>query len=154
MTTSDSLIKQYFQYLIDTYGFFIDHEQYSPEIMGNTEIVYKSTQIGIRIIIDRGQVLVNIGNPSWPESDWFEFSDVVHYFSPEVKFIYAFQDNVQDEQIDVEAQIKRVARMCNQYCGPILRGDFSMQEQIRKIEEKRVAEMLRYFNSQSQGKRN
>jgi hypothetical protein len=151
MISLDSLIKQHFQYLIDTYGYYIDHEQYSTEVMGNAEIVYKSAQTGISIIVDRSQVLLNIGNISWSERDWFEFSDVVHYFSPKIEFVYAFQNDNQDAQVDIEGQIKWAAIMLMQYCDPILRGDFSMQREIREIEKRRVAKLLKHFNNLSKG---
>jgi hypothetical protein len=148
--TNISLIKENFQFLIQEYQFYIDRERYSPEVMGNAVVVYKSANTAIQVVVDRSQALLKVGHSSWPERDWFEFSDVMHYFAPHIKPVYSFQNENPSERPDVEGQLKKLVVMLKQYCAPILNGDFSMYKEIREIETKRVSEMLEYFRTLSQ----
>lgn len=145
-----SLIKESFHYLIHEYKFLIDREQYSPEVMGNASVVYKAANIGIQVVVDRSQVLLNIGESVLPDRYWFDFSDVMQYFAPHIKSIYGFQNNDSRECPNIGGQLKELAVMLRQYCEPILRGDFSMSKGIREIETKRISEMLDEFRTYSQ----
>lgn len=151
MTTPIELIKRHFQYLVDEYGFSIANEGYSPEVMGNAQVVLKSVSTVVKVIIDRSQVFLNIGELSWPEKDWFELSDVVQFFNPDLKEIYDFSGGLQNNQAYLDSQIKRLALILRQYCEPLLRGNFSMEDEIRNIENKRVTEMLEHFQKLSKG---
>ncbi len=135
------IIKEHYKYL-DEYGFSIYQERYSPEFFGDAEVIYQSSSVVVKIVVDRSQVLINIGKGAWPEKDWFEFSDVMRFFAPgERAYVFA--------QSSVENQVKRTARLMKQYCWKLLEGDFSMQDQIKTIEAKRVAAMLSSFQKLS-----
>ncbi len=153
ITPTNELIKKYFNFLTDEYNYSIDHEKYSPEAMGNAYVLYKSQLIGIKVVVDRSQVLINIGKLSWQEKEWFELGDVVRFFNPEMKEVYDFSRGSLDNQAYIESQAKRLALILRQYCEPVLRGDFSMQDQIREIEKKRVTELLEHFQKLSQNYR-
>lgn len=145
------IIKRYFEYLIDEYGFLIEREEYSPEAMGNAYIVYTSKLIGIGVVVDRDQVLINIGQVTWPEREWFEFTDVIHYFNPNIKKVYAFSGvPLEKQNFTIEAQVKHVSIILRQYCEPILMGDFSMEDLIKEIERKRAKEILEHFKKLSE----
>ncbi len=149
------LIKFHFRYLIDEYGFSIVDEEYFPEMMGNAIVVYESATSGIMVVIDRSQVLINVGKPSWPHRYWFEFSDVIQFFIPEIKEAYVFvNEDSPKNRIEIEVQINRLALLLRQYCEPLLRGDFSMHDKIREIETKRVEELLEHLKSLSKKGRN
>jgi hypothetical protein len=149
ITPTNELIKKSFNFLADEYGYSIDREKYSPEAMGNAYVLYKSQSVGIKVVVDRSQVLINIGDLSWPEENWFEFGDVVQFFNPEMKEVYDFSRGSLDNQAYIESQAKRLARILRQYCKPMLRGDFSMQDDIKEIEKKRVTAMLEHFQKLS-----
>jgi len=144
------LVKEYFDFLVETYGFSIKHEEYRSEVMGNASVIFESLHIGINIVLDRGQVLINIGPSSLPRQDWFEFSDVVHFFAPELEPLYNFPRNFADYENELENQMSRFNQIMCKYCEPLLLGDFSMQEKIRQIGDKRVAEMKTQFNGLSE----
>jgi hypothetical protein len=145
------MIKRYFEYLMDEYGFLVDRERNYPEAMGNADIVFKSRLTAIKVVVDRGQVLINIGKVTWPEREWFEFSDVVHYFNPSMKEVYDFSEGPLNNQTAViETQAKRLSLILRQYCEPMLIGDFTMQDQIKEVEKKRVAELLEHFKKLSE----
>jgi hypothetical protein len=145
------IIKRYFKYLTDEYAFLIEREGYSPEAMGNAYIVFTSKLIAIRVVVDRGQVLIDIGKVALPEKEWFEFTDVIHYFNPGIKKVYAFSGvPLEKQNFTIEAQVKHVSLILRQYCEPLLIGDFSMEDQIKEIERKRAKEMLEHFNKLSE----
>ena len=149
------LVEQYFHYLIDDYGFSVVAERYSPKYMGNAQVVYESSSVGISIVLDRGEVLINLGPRSRPRHDWFEFTDVVHYFAPNLEPVYVFpQDQfpheVMDPRVIQDFQVSRLAQIMHQHCEPILRGDLSMQTRIQELEGNRAAEMLEEFSRLSQ----
>ena len=149
MTIPIELIKEYFKFL-EKYGFSISRKKYSPEIMGNAEVIYQSPSVSVKIVIDRGQVLINIGKVSWLEKDWFEYSDVVSFFAPG-EDAYIFPEEADNSQYTLEIQLKRVASMLEKYCRKMLEGDFSMQNQIKEIETKRINKMLSSFHKHSHG---
>lgn len=142
---NNELIRKYFNFLIDDYGFSVFREEYSPKYMGNADIVYKSGSIAILVVVDRSQVLLNVGKTTQPEKEWFEFTDVIKYFNPTISEVYDFSRGSLPDQDYVEMQAKREAQLLRQYCEPLLRGDFSMYEQIKEIENKRSSEMLEQF---------
>ncbi len=132
------LVKKHFHYLIEQYKFTVVVDNYSPEVMGNAEIVFASLSTGIEIVKDRGQVLISIGAIAQPRGEWFEFEDVVRAFAGDAERAYSFN-------LDWESQIARLAQIMQSYCRPLLAGDFSKEKEIREIENKRVSEMLNRF---------
>ena len=143
------LVKQHFSYLLNDYGFAVADERYYPQAMGNAEVWLKSNLVGLRIVLDRGQVLVSLGPLSQPERDWFELYDVIRFFSPSLN-VYEFPEDFSDYKAALETQIKRLALVILHYCDPLLRSDFSMQEKIRDVETKQVEELLGDLNKMSQ----
>jgi hypothetical protein len=130
--------------LIKDYGFSIARERYDPNMMGNAQVIFESTLIGIDIVLDRSQVLIAIGSLAKPRREWFEFSDVLHYFTPDLT-AYIFPNVPKDfpnYESSVDAQVSRLAKLMSQYCAPILNGDLSIANKVKEIESKRVSEML------------
>ena len=111
--------------VISWFGFIIIDEREEPNIMGNGFITYQSNATLIRIVIDRSQVLLNVGEVNAPEREWLEFSDVIHYFKPEFGEVYDFSN-----EASIEKQAKRVSELLRKYCEPILIGDFSIKDLI------------------------
>lgn len=144
------IIRANFQLLMDEYGYSIAREVYSSEIMGNAELVLISQTTGIKVVVDRSQVFVNIGDLSRSEDEWMELSDVVHFYAPTLVDVYSFPTNPQNNQDSIESQVERLVRILRQYCEPVLKGDFSNEDQIKEIEGKRVEEMLEYFKRLSE----
>jgi hypothetical protein len=117
---------------------------YDPEMMGNAIVVFKSSKAGIDVVIDRNQVLMTLGDPMESRNEWFEFSNVLKYFAPSLESAYVFTEKTVENTWDevIETQLDRLALILRQYCEPILRGDLSMKEEIKKIQENRKAESL------------
>lgn len=147
------LVKKHFDFLLKQYGFSIVHEDYYPDIMGNSWIVFTSHGTGISIVLDKGQVLMNVGPSSLSREKWYEFSDIISFFAPDQKPVYVFPDGFSEYKDALENQVSRLARLMEEYCRPILQGDFSMQNQIKEIENKRVSKMLEHFNKLSKNSR-
>jgi hypothetical protein len=141
-----SLVRQHFRYLTDEYGFSITRDDYFPEHMGNADMLFVSPQTGVEIVLDRGQVLINIGPIIQARKEWFEFSDVVHYFAPEIEPVYIFSEDASSYQAAIESQVARLAQLMRQYCEPLLKGDLSTQNSIREIEGTRVAKLMDHLN--------
>jgi hypothetical protein len=150
MVDRSDLIIQYFGYLINEFGFRVEQKVFDPQTMGNAFVVFESSEIGIEIVIDRNQVLIKLGDKMEPREKWFEFSDVLKYFSPSEE-AYIFYEKTEDHTWDeaIEAQLKRLAIIVLQYCEPILRGRLEMKKELKAIEEKRVAKMLKRFKHHS-----
>jgi hypothetical protein len=149
MTSPINLIKQEFQFLLDEFNFSVEHEMYSYETMGNALVIFKSPTTIVKVVVDRSQAFLTIGMVSWPDREWFEFIDVVHFFAPELENVYAFEGKQLSEHPNVETQIGHIAFLLCQYCKPLLLGDFSMQDKIKEIETKRVSDMLSQFQKLS-----
>lgn len=138
------IIKKHFEYLIDEYNYQIANEEFSPQAMGNAYITYLSPAVGVQIVIDRSQVLINIGDIVDNIKEWFDFSDVIKFFNPSIKDPYIFIEksdkNTEDDIITL--QVERLASALRQDCEPLLKGELWMKENIKGLEKKRVAEML------------
>ncbi len=118
-----TLVKEHFKYLFEL-GFRVTSERYDPEFFGNAQIVFESAEVGIDIVVDRGQVLISLGPISNRRWDWFEFASVVRRLAPNVDLVY-LREARPNEKIDLEEQVKWLANLMHQYCGLVLQGDFS-----------------------------
>jgi hypothetical protein len=125
------LVKKHFIFLENDYDFLITSDRYSPDVMGNAELIFKSPKTGFQIVLDRNQVLAKIGQVDQPEKKWFEFSDVVRHLSPDIKAAYIFPKDFSDHDKALETQIKRIASLLRDFCKPLLLGDFSMGDRIK-----------------------
>lgn len=150
MANNLEIIRQQFHLFVDEYSFSIVEELYSPDVMGNALVVFKSTSTIVKVVVDRSQVLVQIGAISWAEKDLLEFSDVINYFYPGIDEVYNFEEGSLDNKADIESQAKRLAFLLHKFCGPLLHGNFSMESKIREIEKRRVELMLEQFKKLSQ----
>jgi hypothetical protein len=148
MTDRADLIVTHFSYLIEEYGFRTAQKVFDPDVMGNAFVVFESAKTGIEIVVDRNQAFIKIGDVLEPSREWLEFSDVVKYFAPSIDSPYIFTEKTATITWDeaVEIQLRRLALILRQNCEPLLKGDFRMRDEIKKIEEKRVTEMLAELN--------
>ncbi len=86
-------INKYFNFLFD-YGFSVcEKEEYSTAF-GNSYYRFKSNITGIEVVLDRGQVLMNIGKILQERKDWLEWSLVLKAYAPNIK-PYDFEVNVE-----------------------------------------------------------
>jgi hypothetical protein len=145
-------IIQYFGYLIHDYDFHVERKDFTPQMMGNAFVIFKSSKIGIEVVIDRNQVLISMGDQSETREKWFEFSDVLANFAPsEVPYIfYERTDNISWDEA-IMSQLSRTSILLRHYCEPMLMGELGMKKEITEIEEKRVAEMLRRLEEKYKG---
>lgn len=148
MINRAEMIVQKFDYLINEYGFHITRKEFDAQSFGNTIVVFTSSKYGIEIVIDRNQVLISIGESSEPRVEWFDFSDVVKYYAPYAEEPYDFPEKTAERTWDavVEIQLRRLSAILHQYCETLLKGEDWIKEEVKKIEEKRAAEMLKKFH--------
>ena len=138
-----NIIKNDFEYLVREYNYHIEKEEFSPQTMGNAYVTYSSASVGIRVTIDRSQVLINIGDVSDNANEWFDFSDVIRFFDPSIENPYVFIEKTNENTTEdiVEAQVERLASILRKNCDAII-SELWMKEKIKVIERKRVTEML------------
>lgn len=143
------LITQYFDYLVNEYGFHIERKEFAPETMGNAIVVFKSSVVGIEIVLDRDFVSICMGDQADPRRQWFEFTDILKYFAPSIEKAYIFPEKTSGNTWDeiVNSQMSRLAKVLRQYCEPFIKGDLSGKEQIKRIEEERTAELHEYLTN-------
>jgi hypothetical protein len=62
--------------------------------------------------------------------------------------VYIFPEKTVDSTWEdvIDEQLNRLSLILRQYCDPLLKGDFEMKEEIRKIEKQRTDEMLEKFH--------
>jgi hypothetical protein len=152
MVDRSDLIAEHFQYLTEAYGLSRAQQEFAPQTMGNACVYFQSPVIGIRIAIDRNQVLVNIGDPAWPTREWLEFSQVLGYFAPAV-IAYDFGEKTEKNTWDelVALQLGRLALILRQQCEPLLRGEVAMDAIVKHVRDNRAAEMREHFDKLSPG---
>jgi hypothetical protein len=150
MANTLEIIRQQFHFLVDEYSFSIVEELYSPDVMGNALVVFKSISTVVKVVVDRSQVLVEIGAISWAEKDLFELSDVISYFHSGIKEVYKFEEGSTENRANIESQASQLAFLLGEYCVPLLNGNFSMETKIREIESRRVESMMEHFKKLAQ----
>lgn len=145
------MIRKYFYYLIEDYGFSVERMEFDPQAMGNAVLIFISSWLGIEIVVDRNQVLLSIGEHRAPREQWFEFLDVVKYFAPCENIEYIFPEKTSNNTWDevVEIQLARLADILQRYCKPLLNGESLRITEIKKIEQKRVSELEGKFKKDS-----
>lgn len=106
-----------------------------------------SEKVGIQFVYDRGQALVKAGNINENDANWFELTDIVHAYAPDVEYIYFFPEKPIPLKESVSPQIERIAYLLRTYCKEFLSGDFTKANEIKILEEKRSNDLLNYLNS-------
>jgi hypothetical protein len=110
-------VYKYFSFLNDL-GFTIkEKEEVDPKAMGNGFFVFISSSAGIEIVLDRGQVLMEIGKASQDRKEWIDWSIISSVYSPTEK--------AYDFELDIDSQVKRLSELLRKYCLGLLKGDFS-----------------------------
>lgn len=137
------LVEKHFEYLIDEYGFDIAETRHSPENFGNGLVRFQSSEVNITIILDRGQILIDLGPRSVAPNQCFDLRAVVMFLEPQItEPIYLFPDNTNGNE-SREWHITRLARLLRQYCAQILEGRFSNWEELRQFTNKAALETYR-----------
>jgi hypothetical protein len=137
-------VKKHFQYLIDDYGFSVVDEQLNSEAFGNSLIRFESSSTDIMIVLDRGQVIIDIG--PYPATPNYQFSmaSMMEFLTPEAEEpAYVFPETWENYDEMIEWQVRRLARVLRQYCSPVLLGRFSEWEELDQRIRKEAREAYR-----------
>jgi YD repeat-containing protein len=87
------------------------------------------------VILDRCQVVVEIG-PNKPFlRPWFNLIYLILYKDPDSRFEYEYDPEgyVQDRESSQDRQLRRVAELTRRYCDEMLKGDFSRQGDLKRF---------------------
>lgn len=142
-TSFIELVKTHFKYLIDEYGFVLTETRHSPEYFGNGLVRFQSSNANITIILDRGQVLIDIEPYLVMPNQSFDLRSVVMFLTPQINEpIYLFPNN-KDVDESRKWQINRLAHLLRQYCAQVLEGKFSSWEELRQFRDKAAMETYR-----------
>jgi hypothetical protein len=113
-------VRKHFRYLIDDYGFSIVDEQHRPAFGGWSLVVFQSCNTLIRVELDRGRVLVDLGpRPEVPIYS-FSLSTVIEFLAPGAEEpAYVFPEKWGDYS-KVDWQVRRLARVLLQFRRKVL----------------------------------
>jgi hypothetical protein len=115
---------QHLAFLNADCGFVVVHQEYYPEHFGNALVVMQSGQCRIRILKEKGQVLVEFG-PLWAPQDWacdtpdvwFDLAILLGFLTRgRCEWQYQFDDASSDPAARVTAQLDRLAGVLHAYC--------------------------------------
>lgn len=142
------LIISKFTFLINQYSFEIDHQEFDLEFFGNTIVRFANQKTGFKVVIDRSEVTILLGEITDKDEDWFDIIDVVKFFAPQIDPVYIFPKNLLPDE-SIQFQVERLSHIAQGYCVSILKGDFSMKAEIAQIRAKReqtfINEMKRKY---------
>ncbi len=137
-------VKERFRYLIDDHGFSVVDERYDPEAFGNSLVDFQSSNTVIRVLLDRGQVLIDIGPCPRSPDYWFGLASVVEFLAPEAdEPAYIFPETWDSYYDKIDWQVVRLARVLRQYCAPVLRGEFSRWKEMAERRSKEAGDIYR-----------
>lgn len=132
-------IKRRFSFLTNDYHFQVVEELYAPEAFGNSLVQFRSTNVEITVVLDRGQVQVDIAPyPNVPNYR-FGLPTLVEYLAPEsgeTDYVYPGELTDYDEKIDW--QINRLATLLEQYGRPVLTGEFSAWQEVNERRQRQA----------------
>jgi hypothetical protein len=127
---SDTFVVQvmrHFRHLIDDYGLQVSSRRYDPDVMGNSVIILKSTKLSIQVLLDRGQVTLDMAAPSASVGPWFSLVRVLKCLGVEgSEAEYEFPETWDNYDAMIDLQVVRLARLVQQYCGDIVSGKLSI----------------------------
>jgi hypothetical protein len=112
------LAQKHYRYLVEVYGFALVDEIYSLRSFGNCQLRFESDTAGVKITKDRGQVFVEIGSLSIPDSEWKGLQSLAGDEVP----IDPDETKPVDERYD--DLVSRQAQLLREYCDSLLRGNF------------------------------
>lgn len=140
---NDELITLYFNYLITDFGFHVQKRLFDYSAMGNAIVEFRSSSIGIEIVTDRNAVSISVGDQLDEKREWVEFAFVLKHYAPALEHVYVYPEYTPGNTWDdiVLPQLDRLAKILRDYCEPLLKGDLSAMEKIKKIEREEVAKM-------------
>ena len=136
-------VKEHFRYLIDDYGFSIVNESYTTD-SGNGLVEFRSRSVHIRIVLDRGQVLIDIGPSPEVLDYWFDLSSVIEFLSPEAhEPAYIFPEKWDNYYEMIDWQVARLARVLRQYCVSVLTREFPDWRELLERNQKEAEEVYK-----------
>jgi predicted DNA-binding protein YlxM (UPF0122 family) len=132
----ERLIKKYMDFLVTE--FYFSSQQMDYQYM---EKYYISDKTGIRLVLDGGNVEMQIGRITNPTREWHEFVDIMRYFAPEINDVNMFVPTLTTLLVD--NQLNQMALWMKAYCHPLLIGDFSMEMEILKVKRQRIKDNIK-----------
>lgn len=154
-----NLVKDHFGYLISDFGFSISEESaVSEKSWSGGIMVYASgpgkqkaegMQLLIKIILDRGYVLIDFDSPHVNTRDLIGLTEVMRLVAP---------DQDLDEKIDfskrpievIEPQIQKLAYILRHYCTSLLQGDLSFLEQVMESRNRGREERIKEWKKRKE----
>jgi len=157
-------VKERFCYLVQDYGFSVIHEEYYPESYGNAIVVLQSKDCRVRVLLEREQVLVEVG-PLWAPEDWsshasdlwFDLTDITAFLTQGTdRWEYYFPDTSLDHAYRIDRQLIRLAGILRPYCGRVFRlfrpEVFQQkQEELVRFRKQQTEEWLRKYRQPGEG---
>lgn len=135
-----SLIKKYFSYLADDFG-FVDKEYYDAQYE-NFSVGYVAHDILISFSYDRGDVYIDITNLKDPQRRGHDPGTLINYIDPTI-FSRLRYPNLPDEPGQrIEAQLSFWAPLIREYLGQILRGEFTQWMELDNFESMSLTEFV------------
>jgi hypothetical protein len=126
-------VRKHFRYLVEDYGFSVVEEEVVPSF-DNRIVVLRSNDCSIRIVRDRGDVLIHVASRSasetgwrdsprsasetgWRDSPahlWFDVGTVIAFLSPRSEarkwqWFYASPDTALDRDASTDWQLAKLA---------------------------------------------
>lgn len=132
-------VKRQFGYLIEDYGFSVVGERYNPEAFGNSLVEFRSGSIAMRVLLDRGQVMVDFRPCVGPAESWYGLCSVIEFLAPETNEpAYIFPETWDNYQDMINWQVDRLAGVVRRYCARLLRGEFSEWGEIAEARNRKA----------------
>jgi hypothetical protein len=124
------LVKKYFRFLVDEFGFSVANEEHNRQMFGDRVVEYRSPTTVVTVSSE-GFVLTEFGPASEPHVAHFLLFNVISFF--DAKLAEAEKSalgNVRQPRRNQESQIARSAELLHQFGEPMLKGDFTQWNEI------------------------
>lgn len=109
-------VKKQFRFLIDDFQFSISEELSFPNVFGNCLVLMQSKDCRIRVVLERGQVFIDVSplSTSAPDlsSSWFDLMVIAAFVaqgSPQERLAYAQPDDSLGPEARIDWQLSRLS---------------------------------------------
>ena len=127
-----------FDFLVREHGFVVAQEQYDAQHFGNILMLFKSPDHLLKIIIDRGEVYIEIASTETPGL-YFDLAIVLEYLTK--------QEWLYDFTVDTDTQLNTLAGILKPYSREIFQDQLVLNHrtELDGIVQRQLQERLKRF---------
>jgi len=127
-----------FDFLVREHGFVVAQEEYDAQHFGNILMLFKSPDHLLKIIVDRGQVFIDIASTETPDA-YFDMAVILRHLTQ--------QEWLYDFTVDTGTQLNTLAGILKSYSQEVFQDQLVRyhRTELDEIVQRQLQERLERF---------